>query len=91
MPALPEKNALEKYKMTAEFVEQRRAALNVFINRVVRVLWAENPLFHLNFNPLYLCYLHIICALELDLFFIMPFLSSEPSKFRPLLASKPTA
>lgn len=35
MPALPEKNVVEKYKMTTEFIEQRRAALTVFINRVV--------------------------------------------------------
>lgn len=37
MPPLPEKNVVEKYKMTSEFVEQRRAALAIFINRVVRV------------------------------------------------------
>ena len=37
LPALPEKNVLEKYKMTADFIEQRRSALNVFINRVVRI------------------------------------------------------
>lgn len=36
MPALPEKNVVEKYKMTQEFVEARRAALTVFVNKVVR-------------------------------------------------------
>ena len=35
VPALPEKNVVEKYKMNADFIEQRRAALTVFINRVV--------------------------------------------------------
>ncbi len=35
VPALPEKNVVEKYKMTTEFIETRRAALTVFINRVV--------------------------------------------------------
>ncbi|KAL4452515.1 hypothetical protein ABPG75_008177 [Micractinium tetrahymenae] len=34
VPALPEKSVVEKYKMTGEFVEARRAALTVFINRV---------------------------------------------------------
>lgn len=34
VPPLPERNVLEKYKMTTEFIEQRRAALTVFINRV---------------------------------------------------------
>ena len=34
VPALPEKSVLEKYKMTNEFVEARRAALAVFLNRV---------------------------------------------------------
>ena len=38
VPALPEKNVVEKYKMNADFIEQRRAALTVFINRVVRAL-----------------------------------------------------
>jgi len=36
VPALPEKNVVEKYKMTTEFIETRRAALTIFINRVVR-------------------------------------------------------
>jgi sorting nexin-1/2 len=36
VPALPEKNVVEKYKMTTEFIEQRRAALTIFINRAVR-------------------------------------------------------
>lgn len=36
VPPLPEKNVVEKYKMTTEFIEQRRAALTIFINRVVR-------------------------------------------------------
>lgn len=34
MPALPEKNVLEKYKMTDEFIEARRIALGVFLRRV---------------------------------------------------------
>lgn len=39
VPALPEKNVVEKYKMNADFIEQRRAALTVFVNRV-----ASHPL-----------------------------------------------
>lgn len=34
VPALPEKSVLEKYKMTADFIEARQAALAVFLNRV---------------------------------------------------------
>ncbi|PSC72138.1 sorting nexin 1 [Micractinium conductrix] len=34
VPALPEKNVVEKYKMTGEFIESRRAALTIFVNRV---------------------------------------------------------
>lgn len=33
-PPLPEKNVLEKYKMAAEFIEQRRAALEVYLIRI---------------------------------------------------------
>ena len=36
MPPIPEKNAMQKYQMTSEFVAVRRQALQVFINRVVR-------------------------------------------------------
>jgi len=35
LPALPEKNVLEKYKMATDFIEQRRVALQVFLQRVV--------------------------------------------------------
>ena len=35
VPPLPEKSAVQKFQMTAEFIEQRRRALQVFINRVV--------------------------------------------------------
>lgn len=35
VPALPEKSVVEKYKMAGDFIEARRAALTVFINRVV--------------------------------------------------------
>ena len=35
IPPLPEKNAIQKYQMTSEFIEQRRQALQVYINRVV--------------------------------------------------------
>lgn len=34
VPALPEKNVVEKYKMTTEFIESRRLALSVFLRRV---------------------------------------------------------
>ncbi|KAK9809757.1 hypothetical protein WJX73_003439 [Symbiochloris irregularis] len=34
LPPLPEKNVVQKYQMTNEFIEQRRRALAVFINRV---------------------------------------------------------
>lgn len=36
IPPLPEKNVVQKYQMTTEFIETRRRALQVFINRVVR-------------------------------------------------------
>lgn len=35
MPPLPERNVVEKYKMTTDFIEQRRLALEIFLNRVV--------------------------------------------------------
>lgn len=35
IPPLPEKNVVQKYQMTAEFIEQRRKALQVYLNRVV--------------------------------------------------------
>ena len=41
LPALPEKNVVEKYKMGGEFIEQRRAALEVFLKRV-----AAHPILH---------------------------------------------
>ncbi|GAQ82374.1 SORTING NEXIN [Klebsormidium nitens] len=34
IPPLPEKNAMEKFRFSADFIEQRRRALDVFINRV---------------------------------------------------------
>ncbi|KAL3151971.1 hypothetical protein ABBQ32_001094 [Trebouxia sp. C0010 RCD-2024] len=34
VPPLPEKSAVQKFQMTSEFIEQRRRALQVFINRV---------------------------------------------------------
>lgn len=34
IPPLPEKNAVQKYQMSTEFIESRRKALQVFINRV---------------------------------------------------------
>ena len=36
IPPLPEKNVVQKYQMTTEFIETRRRALSVYINRVVR-------------------------------------------------------
>ena len=36
VPPLPEKSVVQKYQMSAEFVEARRAALQVFLGRVVR-------------------------------------------------------
>ncbi len=39
IPPLPEKNVVQKYQMTTEFIEARRRALTVFINRVVRCLF----------------------------------------------------
>jgi hypothetical protein len=35
IPPLPEKNVVQKYQMTSEFIEQRRQALHVYVNRVV--------------------------------------------------------
>jgi len=35
IPPLPEKNVVQKYQMTSEFIEQRRQALQVYVNRVV--------------------------------------------------------
>ena len=37
IPPLPEKNVVQKYQMTTEFIEARRRALSVFLNRVVRL------------------------------------------------------
>lgn len=37
IPPLPEKNVVQKYQMTTEFIETRRRALSVFLNRVVRL------------------------------------------------------
>lgn len=34
VPALPEKNAVQKFQMATDFIEQRRRALQVFINKV---------------------------------------------------------
>lgn len=36
VPPLPEKNAVEKFRFSAEFIEVRRRALDVFVNRVAR-------------------------------------------------------
>ncbi|KAH7622008.1 hypothetical protein Ndes2526B_g02833 [Nannochloris sp. 'desiccata'] len=41
LPALPEKNVVEKYKMGGDFIEQRRAALEIFLRRV-----AAHPLLY---------------------------------------------
>jgi len=41
LPALPEKNVVEKYKMGGDFIKQRRAALEVFLRRV-----AAHPLLY---------------------------------------------
>ena len=38
VPPVPEKNAVQKFQMTHDFIEQRRLALQSFINRVVRSL-----------------------------------------------------
>lgn len=38
IPPLPEKNVVQKYQMTTEFIETRRMALSVFLNRVVRLV-----------------------------------------------------
>ena len=35
VPALPEKNVVQKYQMTTEFIEIRRRALAVYLNKVV--------------------------------------------------------
>ncbi|KAF9594380.1 hypothetical protein IFM89_030982 [Coptis chinensis] len=34
IPPLPEKSALEKFRFSAEFIEMRRQALDVFVNRI---------------------------------------------------------
>ncbi|CAK9320183.1 unnamed protein product [Citrullus colocynthis] len=34
IPSLPEKNAVEKFRFSAEFIEMRRQALDVFVNRI---------------------------------------------------------
>ncbi len=41
VPALPEKNVVQKYQMTTEFIEIRRRALAVYLNKVV---WSCNML-----------------------------------------------
>ena len=35
IPPLPEKSTMQKFQMTSDFIEQRRRALQVFVNRVV--------------------------------------------------------
>ena len=35
IPPLPEKNVVQKYQMTNEFIAQRQRALTIFLNRVV--------------------------------------------------------
>ena len=40
VPALPEKNVVQKYQMTTEFIEIRRRALSVYLNKVVRGYWS---------------------------------------------------
>ena len=42
IPPIPEKNVVQKYQMTQEFVSVRKQALQVFINRVVRPLTAAD-------------------------------------------------
>lgn len=39
VPALPEKNVVQKYQMTTEFIEVRRRALSVYLNKVVRACY----------------------------------------------------
>ncbi|KAH0861470.1 hypothetical protein HID58_089731 [Brassica napus] len=34
VPPLPEKSAVEKFRFSAEFIEMRRAALDIFVNRI---------------------------------------------------------
>lgn len=34
IPPLPEKSAVEKFRFSAEFIEMRRAALDIFVNRI---------------------------------------------------------
>ncbi|XP_010271611.1 PREDICTED: sorting nexin 1-like isoform X3 [Nelumbo nucifera] len=34
IPPLPEKNAVEKFRFSAEFIEMRRQALDIFVNRI---------------------------------------------------------
>ncbi|KAG7027192.1 Sorting nexin 1 [Cucurbita argyrosperma subsp. argyrosperma] len=34
IPSLPEKNAVEKFRFSAEFIEMRRQALDIFVNRI---------------------------------------------------------
>lgn len=34
IPPLPEKSAVEKFRFSAEFIEMRRQALDVFVNRI---------------------------------------------------------
>lgn len=37
VPPLPEKSTVQKFQMTSDFIEQRRRALQVFVNRVVSI------------------------------------------------------
>ena len=46
VPPLPEKSAVQKFQMTTEFIESRRRALQVFINRVVRGQQLTMPLLY---------------------------------------------
>ena len=48
IPPLPEKSTMQKFQMTSDFIEQRRRALQVFVNRVVSV-WLH--VLHLAADP----------------------------------------
>lgn len=37
VPPMPPKNVVEKYKMTPEFIEERRRGLEVFLKKVVSI------------------------------------------------------
>lgn len=74
VPPLPEKSAVQKFQMTSEFIEQRRRALQVFVNRVVMTATfpalhiykamseASSPCLNVHHTHLGITVYHVVCG-----------------------------